>query len=156
MTCSLLHDFNILEKKRTHQPLVEEIIDTPQDDTIETVKSDYVDALNDVLSDKRLSGIFKGFADATRVLEIVDVNLDSQQSHIIAYWRSPFVDALVKSFPQNLPTSTSSPAARVAAHINEITNKHEGKIRSALMQRGHFRVRSNGYSSRVNTLRYLT
>jgi hypothetical protein len=118
-----------------------------------------VDALNDVLSDKTLLHVFKGFRLPSQLCEVVDVQFDRQQSHIIAFWRSEFVDRLAlddsakdkekyKRTADRIAKHNAKDkekyqrtADKIAKHISETLNKHEGRVRTALMQRGDFRVK---------------
>ena len=121
------------------------------DDAIETVKSDYVDTLNDILADRNLRNIFNGFADTSAVLEVVDVHVDRQQSHIIAFFTSPLSAVLEKRHPPNESAKFLSTANKIDSHITKTLARHEGKIRTALMHQGTFRVTYSNYCDTITT-----
>lgn len=126
--------------KRSLTKEEEKIFDIASQGSMDATSEEIRDVLNEYIDSHKFTYAFKGFKNASELVEIVDVTCNHDYSHVVALWKASSMELLVKSMEiQHGEQQARALSAKIVKTINQVFHDKEGSMRTNLMRKMDFK-----------------
>jgi ribosome-binding factor A len=116
------------------------VLDFASQGASDTTAEEIREVLNEALESSKFSYVFKGFSDASKLIEITEVTCNRDFSNTSAYWHSLPMEVFVGTVQKKLGDKEAVKYARkIGMQIETTLRSKEGMMRSYLMRKMDFK-----------------
>jgi ribosome-binding factor A len=116
------------------------VLDFASQGASDTTAEEIREVLNEALESSKFSYVFKGFSDASKLIEITEVTCNRDFSNTSAYWHSLPMEVFVGTVQKKLGDKEAIKYARkIGTQIETTLRSREGMMRSFLMRKMDFK-----------------